>query len=96
MISEKRNAISDLLDKIEQGNIPSEIIINRLFEMIVELNDKVDCLNQKFIHLSDISLKITEIHALHFPKDALQKEKNLTEKFLAEILLGIPRKRKRS
>jgi hypothetical protein len=95
MSEAKSKIISELLEKIEQGDIPSEIIINRLFEMVVELHHKLDTLSQEIIHLSDISRKISEIHALHFPKDALEKEKNLTEKFLAEILLGIPRKRKR-
>lgn len=87
--------ISKLLNKIEEGNIPHELIIIRVLDMLVELNDKVDILAQKIIHLTDISRKISEIHSLHFPKDALEKEKNLTEKFLAEILLGIPRKRKK-
>ncbi|HMI01258.1 MAG TPA: hypothetical protein VK541_02180 [Pedobacter sp.] len=90
----EEQGISSLLDKIEKGDIPKEIFIARLFEMVVELNQKIDNLGQKIIHLSDISRKISEIHTLHFPKDALEKEKNLTEKFLAEILLGIPRKRR--
>jgi len=87
--------IQQLLKQIENGDIPAEIFLGRLFEMIVELNKKFDNLSQKALHLADISRKISEIHSLHFAKDSLEKENNLTEKFLAEILLGIPRKRKR-
>ncbi|MFA6275584.1 MAG: hypothetical protein WC622_02485 [Pedobacter sp.] len=87
--------ISNLLEKIEKGDIPKEFFIGRLLEIVVELNNKIDNLSQKFLHVSDISRKISEIHSLHFPKDALEKDKNLTDKFLAEILLGIPRKRRR-
>lgn len=96
-IPKKKNEkdISNLLEKIEQGDIPIQLFLSRLFEMVAELNSKVDKLDQTTLHLSDISRKISEIHSLHFAKDALEKENNLTEKFLAEILLGIPRKRKR-
>ncbi|MET4081569.1 hypothetical protein ABIB40_001518 [Pedobacter sp. UYP30] len=95
MTTGKSNMFAELLNKIEQGDIPAELFLNRLLELFIELNEKVDKLGQNIIHLSDIARKISEIHSLHFPKDALEKEKNLTEKFLAEILLGIPRRRKK-
>lgn len=95
MNKETQNVISNLLEKIERGDIPADIITNRLFEMVVEMNNKIETLSEKIIHLPDISRKISEIHSLHFPKDALEKEKKLTDKFLAEILLGIPRKRRK-
>lgn len=91
----KNGQLSELLDQIEKGNIPNELIIQRLLEMLVELNKKIDDLAIKTIHLADISRKISEIHSLHFAKDFLEKENNLMEKYLAEILLSIPRKRKR-
>ena len=72
-----------------------EEIIKCLTEVTATLSQKLDSLNHRFERIEHINKKITEIHALHFPKDALEKEKNLTEKFLAEILLGIPRKRKK-
>ncbi|MFI5452172.1 hypothetical protein ACHMWN_08455 [Pedobacter sp. UC225_61] len=66
-----------------------------LIEVVSTLSQKLDRLDEGFNRVEYISKKINEIHSLHFPKDALEKEKNLTEKFLAEILLGIPRKRKK-
>lgn len=94
LFSENENTqISGLLDQIEKGDIPTEILIKQMFKMLIEQNYKIDSLNQKLVPMIDISRKISEIHSLHFPKDAFEKEKNLTEKFLAEILLGIPRKR---
>ncbi|MES2446122.1 MAG: hypothetical protein V4546_03005 [Bacteroidota bacterium] len=72
-----------------------EEIIEGLTDLITILSQKLDILDERFNRIEYINKKINEIHALHFPKDALEKEKNLTEKFLAEILLGIPRKRKK-
>lgn len=70
-------------------------IVKSLLEEVSALSGKMDSLDERFSRIEYISIKIDEIHALHFPKDALEKEKNLTERFLAEILLGIPRKRKK-
>ena len=72
-----------------------EEIIEGLTDLITILSQKLDILNERFNRIEYINKKINEIHSLHFPKDALEKEKNLTEKFLAEILLGIPRRRKK-
>jgi len=72
-----------------------EETIKCLIEVVLTLSQKLDRLDERFKRIEYISKKISEIHTLHFPKDALEKEKNLTEKFLAEILLGIPRKRKK-
>lgn len=69
--------------------------VKSLIEVVSTLSEKLDNLDERFSRFEYINKKINEIHALHFPKDALEKEKNLTEKFLAEILLGIPRKRKK-
>lgn len=96
LFNENENTqISGLLDQIEKGDIPNKIIVKRMFEILVELSKTMDNLTLKIIHLADISRKISEIHSLHFAKEYLEKENNLTEKYLAEILLGIPRKRKR-
>ncbi|RZJ89221.1 MAG: hypothetical protein EOO20_11550 [Chryseobacterium sp.] len=70
-------------------------IVKSLLEVVSTLSEKLESLDERFSRIECINKKINEIHALHFPKDALEKEKNLTEKFLAEILLGIPRKRKK-
>lgn len=70
-------------------------IVKSLLKVVSTLSEKLDHLDERFNRIEYISKKINEIHSLHFPKDALEKEKNLTEKFLAEILLGIPRKRKK-
>ncbi len=59
------------------------------------LHAKVDELSRGFSHSWDTSKKINEIHALHFSKKSLEKEDNLTEKFLAEILLGTPTRRRK-
>ncbi|MBB2143926.1 hypothetical protein GM921_00385 [Pedobacter sp. LMG 31464] len=86
-------------DKLCRGNYGDketlEEIIKSLIEVVSTLSQKMDRLDEGFNRIEYISKKINEIHSLHFPKDALEKEKNLTEKFLAEILLGIPRKRKK-
>lgn len=86
-----------LLESIEKGEISTELVIMRLFEMVVEFEKKLDSFSTKFTHLSDIARKITEIHALHFPSNSFpKKEDNLKDQYLAQILLDIPRKRKRS
>lgn len=96
----EKNSIQNLqklLDSIEKGEISTELVIMRLFETIVELEKKIDSFSTKFTHLADIARKITEIHALHFPSSSYQKkEDSLKTKYLAQILLDIPRKRKRS
>ncbi len=61
---------------------------------VTELTEKVEEMNRQIIHLAQISKKVDEIHRLHFPKEELEKNATLKEKFLAEIILGIPRKRK--
>jgi hypothetical protein len=90
----EEQSISNLLDTIEKGDIPNELFICRLLDMVIELNNKIDNLGQKILHLSDINKKINEIHILHFPKEHFQTDKTLREKYLAEIILGIPKKRK--
>ncbi|RZK27229.1 MAG: hypothetical protein EOO43_00295 [Flavobacterium sp.] len=86
-------------DRSYRGNyVDNETLeetIKCLVEVISTLSRKLDRLDEGFNRIEYINKKINEIHALHFPKDALEKEKNLTEKFLAEILLGIPRKHKK-
>nr|WP_276900156.1 hypothetical protein [Pedobacter kyonggii] len=96
----EKNGIQDLtrfLNSIEKGEISTELVIIRLFETVVELEKKLDSFSTKFTHLADITRKITDIHALHFPSSSFQKkEDSLKAKYLAQILLDIPRKRKRS
>lgn len=57
--------------------------------------EKINAMSRELVQLKEISRQITEIHKLHFPKDELEKNKNLRDKFLAEIIMGIPRKRKK-
>lgn len=70
-------------------------LLKHILELVSKLSEKLDSLDERFSRIEYINMKINQIHSLHFPKDALEKEKTLTEKFLAEILLGIPRKRKK-
>ena len=96
-IAEKNSTqnLPKLLDSIEKGEISTELVTMRLFEMVVELEKKLDSFSTKFTHLSDIARKITEIHSLHFPSNSFpKKEDNLKNQYLAQILLEIPRKRK--
>lgn len=94
---EKRDLqIDELLNQIERGEVPLKLIIGRLIEMIVKLDEKerqLDRLIQSLPMLADITKKIGEIHTLHFPAKHLKK-KSQKERFMAEILLGPVRKRK--
>ncbi|MDO3644547.1 hypothetical protein [Mucilaginibacter sp. L3T2-6] len=88
--------IDELLAQIEQGEIPLKLIVGRLVEVIIKLDEKerqLDGLIQSLPMLADITKKITEIHTLHFPAKHLKK-KSQKEKFMAEILLGPVKKRK--
>ena len=88
--------IDELLSQIEKGEIPLKLIVGRLIEVIVKLDEKerqLDGLIQSLPMLSDITRKISEIHTLHFPTKELKK-KSQKERFMAEILLGPVRKRK--
>jgi len=62
----------------------------------MELIEKINAMSRELVHCKEISRLITEIHKLHFPKDELKRDDNLRNKFLAEIIMGIPRKRKKS
>lgn len=72
----------------------NDVSLNFVYEILLNLVDKVDKLNNRLEQFSDLSKKITEIHKLHFP-EFVQKEEDLTKKFLAEIILGIPKKLKK-
>ncbi|MDN3580426.1 hypothetical protein [Mucilaginibacter flavus] len=88
--------ITDLLNQIELGEIPLTLILQRLIEVIIKLNEKekqLDSLIKSLPMLSDITKKISEIHTLHFPAKHLKK-KSQKERFMAEILLGSVRKKK--
>ncbi len=88
--------IDELLTQIEKGEIPLKLIVGRLVEVIVKLDEKerqLDSLIQSLPMLSDITKKISEIHTLHFPAKELKK-KSQKDKFMAQILLGPVRKRK--
>lgn len=69
-------------------------IVKSLLEVISTLSEKLDGLDQRFSRIEYINKKINEIHTLHFPKEHFQTDKTLREKYLAEIILGIPKKRK--
>jgi hypothetical protein len=79
----------------EPGNFPDNQILQQLLKTNMELIEKINAMSRDLIHLKEISRLITEIHKLHFPKDELEKHNNLRDKFLAEIIMGIPRKRKK-
>ncbi len=94
---EKQDLNTDeLLAQIERGEIPLKLIVGRLVEVIVKLDEKerqLDSLIQSLPMLADITKKISEIHTLHFPTKELKK-KSQKDKFMAQILLGPVRKRK--
>jgi hypothetical protein len=95
-------AMDNFLTQVEQGDIPTSIIINKMLELIGKLVDKdaqLDQLNKSFGQFNDVNRKIDEIHKLHFCRDyILEKgEKNKVsqrDKFMAQILLEPVRKRK--
>lgn len=78
----------------ELRNFPDNQILQQLVKTNMELIQKINAMSRELVHFKEISSLITEIHKLHFPKDELEKNNNLRDKFLAEIILGIPRKRK--
>ncbi|MFA4870435.1 MAG: hypothetical protein WC623_19720 [Pedobacter sp.] len=80
----------------ESGNVPDNQILQQLLKTNMELIEKINAMSRELVHFKEISRLITEIHKLHFPKDELERNDNLKNKFLAEIILGIPRKRKKS
>jgi hypothetical protein len=89
-------AIEELLVQTDREEIPLKLIVGRLVEAIVKLDEKerlLDRLIQSLPVLSDITRKINEIHTLHFPAKELKK-KSQKEKFMAQILLGPVKKRK--
>ncbi|RZJ89144.1 MAG: hypothetical protein EOO20_11750 [Chryseobacterium sp.] len=78
-----------------EGKGSLDELIESLLDIVLKVSERLEDMDNRLKSMESINKKINEIHALHFPKDALEKEKNLTEKFLAEILLGIPNKRKK-
>ncbi|KQC00394.1 hypothetical protein AQF98_12985 [Pedobacter sp. Hv1] len=82
------------IEECKQSKNTNELHINSLHKTLVALIEKVDKLSNRLEQFSDLPRKITEIHKLHFP-EFVQKEEDLTKRFLAEIILGIPRKRKK-
>lgn len=95
-IKEQDLQIDELLSQIERGDIQLKLIVGRLVEVIVKLDEKerqLDSLIQSLPMLADITKKISEIHTLHFPAKHL-KMKSQKERFMAEILLGPVKKRK--
>jgi hypothetical protein len=79
----------------EQANSPNSQILQQLLKTNMEMNEKINAISRDLVHLKEISRLITEIHKLHFPKDELERNNNLRDKFLAEIIMGIPRKRRK-
>ena len=79
----------------EPGNSPDNQILQQLLKTNVEIIKKLNTISKELVHFKEISRLITEIHKLHFPKDELERNNNLRDKFLAEIILGIPRKRRK-
>lgn len=65
---------------------------NQTFQLIIELNNRVKSL----ISITEsFQKKIDEIHKLHFSGTHIQDDDHLINKYLAEILIGKPRKRNR-
>jgi hypothetical protein len=91
------------LAQIEQGTIPAQTIINKILELTDSLKEKdrqVDQVNKSFAQFHDVNRKIDEIHKLHFCREEMLErgEKNKIsqkDKFMAQILLGRVRKRKK-
>lgn len=87
--------ITELLAKIEQGDIPLKYLLNRLIELLTSLHEKERQLEQylrSMAGLADLQRKVTEIHTLHFPADELKKVSR-QERLLAQILTKPIRKR---
>lgn len=80
----------------ERNNISNDQILQQLLKSNADMVEKMNAMSREIFHLKEISRLITEIHKLHFPKDELEKNNNLRDKFLAEIILGIPRKRRKT
>ncbi|MBB2146837.1 hypothetical protein GM921_15140 [Pedobacter sp. LMG 31464] len=80
----------------ETGNLPDNQILQQLLKTNVEMIEKINAVSRELVHFKEISRLITEIHKPHFPKDELERDNNLRNKFLAEIIMGIPRKRKKT
>ncbi len=57
--------------------------------------EKINAMSSELFHLKEIPRLVTSIHKLHFSKEALDRDNNLTDKFVAEIILGMPTKRKK-
>ena len=86
--------IDQLLTEIEGGQVPLHLIVSRLLELLIKLDEKerqLDSLIKSFPQLSDISRKVSEIHTLHFATKEL-KRKTQKDRFMAQILLGPTRK----
>jgi len=96
-------AMDQFLSQIEQGNIPAQAIINKILELTDSLKKKdgqLDLVNKSFAQFHDVNRKIDEIHKLHFCREEMLErgEKNKVsqkDKFMAQILLGPVRKRRR-
>ncbi|RDC55649.1 hypothetical protein DU508_15345 [Pedobacter chinensis] len=73
----------------------NERILSDLPSTISSLTQEVSKINIQLAHLFQQSKKIDEIYSLHFPNGELEKNAKLRDRFLAEIILGIPRKRKK-
>jgi len=88
--------LNQLLNKIEKGKIPLRLLTNYTLQMVINLNRKIDELDEKLKllpQLADINRQIEEIHKLHFATKHLQKNSSLKDKYLADILIGNLKKR---
>lgn len=89
--------LSQFINKIEKGNIPLRLLINYTLEMVINLNHKIDELDEKlklFPQIADIRKQIDDIHTLHFAAKHLQKDSTLLDRYLAEILTRKIKRRK--
>lgn len=80
----------------ESGSPLDNQILQQLLKTNMELIEKINAMSKELVYFKEISRLITEIHKLHFPKDELERDDNFRNKFLAEIIMGIHRKRKKS
>ncbi|MBC6112349.1 hypothetical protein ACFOG5_11020 [Pedobacter fastidiosus] len=68
---------------------------NQAFETPAKKQEIENVSYQELLHeIRELSRKVNDIHRLHFPAPYLKKQKNLKEKFLAEIFVTPERNKK--
>jgi len=89
--------LNQLLSGIDTEKLPSHLLLSQILRLVIELNDRIEQVDEKLKLLSpltDVKRQIEEIHKLHFATNHLQNDRSLQDKYLAEILIGKVKKRK--